>query len=721
MRSDHGAQLLGGGDGSLDHSGGLHLGDLREGNRQTAAAVAHHRVELMQGSDNGLQLVHAHVQLAGDLHNVLFLGGQELMQRGIQVTDGHGTLAHYHVHGLKVALLIGLDLGQSGAARFYGAGNDHLTDRLDAVALKEHVLGTAQANALSAEVNSVLGVTGVIGVGKDLQTANAVSPAHKAAKIAGNGRIGGGDGLAVNAAGGTIDGKPVALVVGLAAQGELLVVIVYIDLAAAGNTAGAHAAGYYGGVAGHTAAHGQDALRNHHALDILGGGLQTDQDDLLHLAALYGVLGILSGEYHLAAGSAGGSRQALADDLGLLQRLSVKLGMQQAVQLLGLYAQHCLFLGDHALIHQVNGDLQGGGSGALAVTGLQHIQLAVLNGELHILHIAVMLLQTGGNVHKLLINLRHLLRQLADGGRSTDTGYYILALGVDEVLAEQRLLTGGGVAGKGYAGAAGVAAVAECHGLNIDGGAPVVGDLVHAAINIGAGVIPAAEYGLDSLDKLNLGVLGEILALFLLVELLKADHQLLHVLGVQVHIVLYALLFLQLVNDLLEALLGNLHNNIGEHLDETAIAVVSKAGVVGLLGQALYGFVVQAQIQDGIHHAGHGSAGAGTHGDQQGALHIAKLLANLLFQLLQVYKDVSHDILIDLAAIGVVLGAGLGGNGKSGGHGHAGIGHLGQVGTLAAQQLTHVLVALFKHIEVLFLAAFRSVFLPKHFSVVLLG
>ena len=99
---------------------------------------------------------------------------------------------------------------------------------------------------------------------------------------------------------------------------------------------------------------------------------------------------------------------------------------------------------------------------------------------------------------------------------------------------------------------------------------------------------------------------------------------------------------------------------------------------------------------------------------------IAKLLANLLFQLLQVYKDVSHDILIDLAAIGVVLGAGLGGNGKSGGHGHAGIGHLGQVGALAAQQLTHVLVALFKHIEVLFLAAFRSVFLPKHFSVVLL-
>ena len=119
-----------------------------------------------------------------------------------------GTLAHYHVHGLKVALLIG---HRSWPERRWRAstvlGHDHLTDRLDAVALKEHVLGTAQADALSAEVDGLLGIAGVVGVGKDLQTANAVSPAHKAAKVTGNGRIGGGDGLAVNAAGGTIDGN----------------------------------------------------------------------------------------------------------------------------------------------------------------------------------------------------------------------------------------------------------------------------------------------------------------------------------------------------------------------------------------------------------------------------------------------------------------------------------------------------------------------------------
>ena len=43
------------------------------------------------------------------------------------------------------------------------------------------------------------------------------------------------------------------------------------------------------------------------------------------------------------------------------------------------------------------------------------------------------------------------------------------------------------VAGKGNAGAAAHAAVAESHLLHVDGGAPLVGDLVHLAVDVGAG------------------------------------------------------------------------------------------------------------------------------------------------------------------------------------------------------------------------------------------
>ena len=67
---------------------------------------------------------------------------------------------------------------------------------------------------------------------------------------------------------------------------------------------------------------------------------------------------------------------------------------------------------------QVTCNLQSSLSGTLAVTGLQHIQVAVLNGELHILHIAEVVLQTGRDLNELIVHLRHLILQVADGRRS---------------------------------------------------------------------------------------------------------------------------------------------------------------------------------------------------------------------------------------------------------------------------------------------------------------
>ena len=73
---------------------------------------------------------------------------------------------------------------------------------------------------------------------------------------------------------------------------------------------------------------------------------------------------------------------------------------------------------------------------------------------------------------------------------------------------------------------------------------------------------------------------------------------------------------------------------------------------------------------------------------------VAKLLAGDLFQTLEMLEDVSGDIVIDLTAVCIVLGAGIRSDGEALGHGHTEVGHLGQVGTLAAQQLAHLAVAL---------------------------
>ena len=62
-------------------------------------------------------------------------------------------------------------------------------------------------------------------------------------------------------------------------------VLVDAHVAGAGDAGLAHAARHHGGVAGHAAARGQDALGRVHAVDVLGAGLAAHQDHLLALGA----------------------------------------------------------------------------------------------------------------------------------------------------------------------------------------------------------------------------------------------------------------------------------------------------------------------------------------------------------------------------------------------------------------------------------------------------
>ena len=307
---DHVAGLSRDVQGCLDDSAGLHRGDLRVGDSQTAATVTHHGVELVQGSNDVLQVIEGHAHIGSQLLDVLVLGGQELVQRRVQITDGHRALTHDAVHRLEVTLLERLDLGQSSLALFHGTGADHLTDSLDAVLREEHMLGTAQADALSTQIHCLLCIARVIRIGHDQQLTSCVSPAHEAVEVLVAGSGDGCDLLAVDVAGGAVDGDPIALDELVAVDLEGLSLFVDLDLvvvAAAGDAAGAHTTSNNGCVAGHAAADSQDALRNLHTDDVLRRGLQTDQNDLLHLAGLDLLLCFLSSEDDLAAGGTGRS------------------------------------------------------------------------------------------------------------------------------------------------------------------------------------------------------------------------------------------------------------------------------------------------------------------------------------------------------------------------------------------------------------------------------
>ena len=89
---------------------GLHNGNFRISNGKTQSSVSHHRVKLVQGSDNVLNLLNSLVLCLSELLDFLFLLRYELVERRIQETDGNGVTLKSLIKCLEVSLLEGKNL-----------------------------------------------------------------------------------------------------------------------------------------------------------------------------------------------------------------------------------------------------------------------------------------------------------------------------------------------------------------------------------------------------------------------------------------------------------------------------------------------------------------------------------------------------------------------------------------------------------------------------------
>ena len=679
-------------DGSADNRLGLHLSDLRVGNGETAASVTHHRVELMERADDGLDVLNALALGISQLLDLLLCGRNELVKRRIQETDGNGVTLHSLEECLEISLLIRQDLVQSFLSLLNSIRADHLTEGLNSLRIEEHMLCTAKADTLCTQLTSLLSISRCICIGSDLKLSVLVSPAHDASELTGDLCINSRNHALINVSGSTVNGNEVALVEGLACQSELLVLLIHVNVAAAGYTALTHTTGNHSCVAGHTAANGQDTLCRLHAGDILRRCLQTNQNNLL--ASLMPLYSIISGEDNLTAGSTRRCTQALSERCSSLQCLLVELRVKQCIEVTRINHGNSLFLGSHALIYQIAGDLQSSLCGSLTVSGLQHVQLAVLNGKLHILHISVVRLQCLANLLEILEGLRELVGHLGNLHRCTNAGYHVLALCIGQELAEQTLAAGCRISCEGNTGTAVITHVTESHGLYVYSSTPGVRDIVVTTVNVGTGVVPGTEHGLDGAVQLLLRIIREVIADLCLVLSLELLSQLVKILSGQLYVKLNASLLLHLVDELLEILLAHLHYDVRIHLDESSVAVPCPTGIAGLLGDNLHHVLVETQVQDGIHHTRHGSPCTGTNRNEKRVLLVTELLAGDLFHLYDVLVDLTHDLIVDLTAVLIVLCAGLCCDGKALRYRKTDVGHLCQVCTLSSEKLTHVCVAL---------------------------
>ena len=166
---------------------------------------------------------------------------------------------------------------------------------------------------------------------------------------------------------------------------------------------------------------GQNAVGGLHAANVFRAGFAADQDDAAFGRAFAVLddpgLGILGVELMRPVAAPGPALMPLASSLPSPTALRLasgsKIGCSSWFRSSGgmRLGRKGFFLGDQAFVHHIDREAHGGEAGALAVARLQHPELALLDGELDVLHVVVVLLEHLADLVELLVDLGHVLAE----------------------------------------------------------------------------------------------------------------------------------------------------------------------------------------------------------------------------------------------------------------------------------------------------------------------
>ena len=331
------------------------------------------------------------------------------------------------------------------------------------------------------------------------------------------------------------------------------------------------------------------------------------------------------------------SRKTTGQNLCLLQSSLVKYGVEQLIEFVRLTTHQSRLFINHALTEQVHGYLHHSGTGTFTVAGLEEPKFSFLYGELHILHIMIVIFKFSLQSVQLFIDFRHCLLHgrifgstfflaytcqfsptlRADPGnllRSTDTRNNIFTLGVNQVFTIEEVFTRSSVTAEANPCSRSLTHVTEYHRLYADSRTPFIRNTLHLAVKDGTFVHPGIEHCTNSTPQLLVSTGREIFSGLFFHSSLESLHQFLKILHFQFIIQSHTFGVLHLFYNSLKRinifLVDRFHTqyHITVHLYEPTVRVPCKSGVSGLTDQTFHHFVIQAQIQDSIHHTRHGSA-----------------------------------------------------------------------------------------------------------------
>ena len=325
---------------------------------------------------------------------------------------------------------------------------------------------------------------------------------------------------------------------------------------------------------------------------------------------------------------------------------------------------------------------------ALGPPGLQHVELAILDRELHVLDVAEVALQRVGHPLELQIGALESGVQRTDRLGIAGPRDDIFSLGVREELTVELALAGGGVPGEHHAGARLLAEVPEDHRDHADGSPHRIGNVMQAPIVDCAAGIPALEDRRNCAPELFHRLIGEGVARVIGHQRLEPGDQGLQGRKREIDFARGPMGVLRLVEQHLERGLRYAEDDGGIHLHESPITVPREGGIVAPLGQPLHRVIVEAEVQDGLHHAWHRDCGTAAHRHEQRVLFAAKFLAGGGLEPLQCSLHLGTETGRKGPRLEIGLAHGRG-NREPGRDGYSEIGHFGEAGALAAEEILH--------------------------------
>ena len=403
------------------------------------------------------------------------VGRQELVQRRVKQTNDDRRTVHRPEQTLEVGPLQRQQLLNVLGPLGHVLGHDHRLDDRQALGFEEHVLGAHQAEALGAVAAGAFGIPRVVGVSPHAQAADLIRPPENLAQVSvGYVRDHGGQRAEVNLAERPVQRDEIALLDDVVADLDLAGVEVDLHLGHANDGGLAELARHERRMAGSAAAAGQNSLGRKHAVNVIRLGFGPHHYDglVLFLRPQNGGVRV-EGDY--ADSGARRDVQSLRDQPCRLAGAWLELRVQEELDLLGLDPANSLLLGDQSFLDHVDRDPHLRLGRALAVAGLQNPELGVLDGELDVLHVAVVLFEPPRDLDEFAVALGHRSLQVRQRLGLADARDHVLALSVDQIVAFRIRFPGGGVARHGDAGGAIVAHVAKHHGLDVDRRTKVVG------------------------------------------------------------------------------------------------------------------------------------------------------------------------------------------------------------------------------------------------------